>query len=275
MSRTTVEELWIMKKDIERIEEKIQEIRNIFLNIKFNSDLFLKIMKLEQREIKRDQEIANLNEHINISTKESIETNIIVKKTLDSWLEENGERIVKEYVRKFNPSLFMKMKFKENEERIEKLENKVKNEERLSRGRRDDLSNKILELEKKPCMKIDRILTNQEINCILSIPNLEHEISELKEKTHFDWINNLHDLIIKHGVEDIVKEISELQGNKHVQQRYINDLREALRELKKDIYDIAEWLEDFNQDIKGHPNQETSDVFRKILDRLREKDELP
>lgn len=44
----------------------------------------------------------------------------------------------------------------------------------------NEMQLKFIELEKKPCMKIDRILTNQEINCLLSVPNLEHEISELQ-----------------------------------------------------------------------------------------------
>ncbi|KKL28725.1 hypothetical protein LCGC14_2372270 [marine sediment metagenome] len=72
-----------------------------------------------------EKELFNISGHINTLNKESIETNMIVKKTLDSWLERNGERIVKEYVRKFNPSLFMEMKFKDNEKRIKKLEEEL------------------------------------------------------------------------------------------------------------------------------------------------------
>jgi len=72
-----------------------------------------------------EKRLSNIDDHINTLTKESIETNIIVKKTLDSWLEKNGERIVKEYVREFKPSLSMEIKFKENEGKIKKLEDKV------------------------------------------------------------------------------------------------------------------------------------------------------
>lgn len=68
--------------------------------------------------------LSNMNVQINHLNKESIETNIIIKKTLDSWLEKNGERIVKEFVREFNPSEYMKMKFRENEQRIKKIEDK-------------------------------------------------------------------------------------------------------------------------------------------------------
>ena len=71
--------------------------------------------------------LSNIDNHINRLNKESIDTNTIVKKTLDSWLEEHGIKIIKEYVRKFKPSEYMKMKFKQNEERIKTLELKHTN----------------------------------------------------------------------------------------------------------------------------------------------------
>lgn len=53
-----------LEERIVYLENKLEKLSNVFLNIKFNSTLFLKIMKLEQREIKRDQEIAVLNKKI-------------------------------------------------------------------------------------------------------------------------------------------------------------------------------------------------------------------
>ena len=65
-----------------------------------------------------EKRLSNIDDHINRLNKESIETNIIVEKTLASWLDKHGEGIVKEYVREFNPSWFMKMKFQDNEDKL-------------------------------------------------------------------------------------------------------------------------------------------------------------
>ena len=50
---------------VQKLSKKIQDLSNIFLNIKFNSDLFLKVMRLEQREIAMNQEIARLKAKLN------------------------------------------------------------------------------------------------------------------------------------------------------------------------------------------------------------------
>jgi len=65
---------------VNKLEDRIQKLSNIFLNIKFNSDLFLKIMRLEQREIKRDQEIAVLKGKI-----EGLGENLWDIKTKEEW----------------------------------------------------------------------------------------------------------------------------------------------------------------------------------------------
>ena len=49
-----------LESRIKELEDDFQELSNKFLNIHFNSTLFLKIMKLEQREIGRNQEIERL-----------------------------------------------------------------------------------------------------------------------------------------------------------------------------------------------------------------------
>jgi len=83
--------------------------------------------RIEALEKKFEISISNIDAQINTLNKESIDTNIIVRKTLDSWLEKNGERIVKEYVRKFDPSLFMELKFKENKKEISELKEEIEN----------------------------------------------------------------------------------------------------------------------------------------------------
>ena len=65
---------------VNKLEDRIQKLSNIFLNIKFNSDLFLKIMRLEQREIKRDQEIAVLKGKI-----DGLGENLWGMKTKEEW----------------------------------------------------------------------------------------------------------------------------------------------------------------------------------------------
>lgn len=47
-------------KRMDNLEERMNKLSNIFLNIKLNSNLALKVMRLEQREIGKDQEIFKL-----------------------------------------------------------------------------------------------------------------------------------------------------------------------------------------------------------------------
>ena len=48
----------------EKLQEQVQDIRNMFLNIKLNSNMFLKIMRLEQREIQTNLKIAALEKKV-------------------------------------------------------------------------------------------------------------------------------------------------------------------------------------------------------------------
>ena len=49
---------------MDELEKRIQKLNNTFLNIHLNSEMFLKIMRLEQRKIASDQEIAMLDDKI-------------------------------------------------------------------------------------------------------------------------------------------------------------------------------------------------------------------
>jgi len=121
---------WEIMKIINKFREQLELEKK---KMDFDINIFIDYGKWEdQTDQTKDniiktltKEVEALNVHINRLNKESIETNIIVKKTLDSWLKENAERIIKEYVREFKPSKYMEMKFKENEKKIEALEGKV------------------------------------------------------------------------------------------------------------------------------------------------------
>ncbi|KKK55539.1 hypothetical protein LCGC14_3073510, partial [marine sediment metagenome] len=126
--------------------------------------------RIEALEKKFEISISNIDAQINTLNKESIDTNIIVRKTLDSWLEKNGERIVKEYVRKFDPSLFMELKFKENRERIEALEKTISSHHDISLIQTKEIS----ELSKK---HRESEFLQIEIN-----KEFEEGITELKEE---------------------------------------------------------------------------------------------
>ena len=100
-----------------------------------------------------EERLSNIDLHINTLNKESIETNIIVKKTLESWLEKNVERILKEYIRKFNLSLYMKMKFNKLEEKVTAVEHnhdiRIKRLEEQLIFKENRIKERLCELEDK------------------------------------------------------------------------------------------------------------------------------
>lgn len=107
---------WVTNADLQK---QIDELKN---NCKvFRSNTAKLIMKDDERIDELKGQIGNIDAHINKTNKEVIDINTIVKKTLGSWLEENGERIIKEYVRKFDPSMYMELQFKDNKKQIDKL----------------------------------------------------------------------------------------------------------------------------------------------------------
>jgi len=64
-----------LQRQITELKKEVQQISDSLLNIHFNNDLFLKIMRLEQREITRNQRLSRLEETIKLFSKKKLKLN--------------------------------------------------------------------------------------------------------------------------------------------------------------------------------------------------------
>ncbi len=71
----------------------------------------MKNKKLKMRLDSLESSMSNIDDHINRLNKESIETNIIIKSSIDSWLKEYAERWVYDWL-EAHRTYFIDMKIK-------------------------------------------------------------------------------------------------------------------------------------------------------------------
>lgn len=116
-------------------------------------DLEVKVFGLSDKITELEMRFSNIDHQINILNKESIETNIIVKKSLDAWLEENGQRIILEHVRKIDRNTLKDIHFEELEKKLDAGSASLKE----SLDRQTDAKIKILNLMDGHTERIDNL----------------------------------------------------------------------------------------------------------------------